>query len=118
MGVRTDAALAIVVLVAITVAFVRVDASLSPPWFVLGGLATLAFELAAARDPAAVRRYWERPAVQYGTLLLAVAGVIAGARIAPSRALSSGLGALATYLVFLGAVLTVRSLRSGRGARQ
>lgn len=112
MGSRTDGALATVVLLAVVGAGVWTDASFVVPFAVLGGLGTLAFELVAARDPAAVRRRWERPAVQLGTGCLAIGTVAVGARVAPSAVLSTAFGVLATYLSVLGAVAADRSRRS------
>ncbi|QLK27485.1 hypothetical protein HYG81_07765 [Natrinema zhouii] len=101
MGARSDALLAVVVLVAAAVASVLVDVVLSPSFLAVGAVSTLVFEAIAARDPDAVRRYWERPAVQGATLVVALAGVVVGARVAPSIVLSFTVGSLVTYLVFL-----------------
>ena len=104
MGARTDAALTILVLVAVGIAFVLVDASLSPLALALGGLGTIAFELVAARDVAIVREYWERPAIQAVSVVLALLVVAVGASIAPTVVLSLFCGGAITYLAFLGLV--------------
>ena len=101
MGARTDAALALLVLVAVGTAFVIVEPGISWVAASIGGLGTLGFELAAARDPNAVRRYWERPLIQGGSVILALAGIAVGAVVAPSSVLSVICGALVTYLVVL-----------------
>ncbi|ELY48520.1 hypothetical protein [Natronorubrum bangense] len=101
MGARTDAALALLVLVAVGTAFVIVEPGISWVAASIGGLGTLGFELAAARDPDSVRRYWERPLIQRGSVILALAGIAVGAVVAPSSVLSFAFGALVTYLVVL-----------------
>ena len=101
MGTRTDAALAILVLAAVGIAFVAVDASVWWPAVAVGGLGTVGFELAAARDPETVRDYWERPVVQALSVALSLVGIAIGAFAAPSSVLSFALGALAAYLVVL-----------------
>ncbi|QSX00170.1 hypothetical protein [Haloterrigena alkaliphila] len=108
MGTRTDAALAILVLVAVGLAFVAVDASVWWPALVLGGLGTIGFELAAARAYETVRDYWERPAVQGLCVGLALLGVVIGAWVAASSVLSFALGSLLTYLAYLVVVPFVR----------
>ncbi|WP_255192511.1 hypothetical protein [Natronobeatus ordinarius] len=104
MGRRTDAALTLLALGAFVVAFLAVDATLSAPFLALGGAGTIAFELLAARDPAAVREYWDRRPVQLASLALAVALAGLGALIAPSSVLSAGIGTLVTYLLYLALV--------------
>lgn len=101
MGARADALLTLVVLVAAAVASLLVDAVFSVPFLAVGAIATLAFEGIAARDPDVIRQYWERPVVQGVTLVVALAGVVVGARVAPSIVLSFAFGSLVTYLVFL-----------------
>ncbi|WP_440763474.1 hypothetical protein [Natronorubrum sp. DTA7] len=104
MGARTDAALTILVLAAVGIALVLVDAPLSPLALALGGLGTIAFELVAARDVATVREYWERPVVQAVSVVLALIVVAVGASIAPTVVLSLFCGGAITYLAFLGLV--------------
>ncbi|WP_254769279.1 hypothetical protein [Salinilacihabitans rarus] len=104
MGARTDGALAAVALAAFAAAFVAVDAAPSVPAFLLGAAGTLAFEAVAARRAAAVRRYWERRAVQVASLAGALALVAVGAAVAPSPLLSAGGGALAAYFLLLALV--------------
>lgn len=111
MSARTDAALTLLVLAAVLGAFVRTNGSVSPPLFVLGGLATLAFEVVAARDSATVREYWERTPVQVVAVVLALVGVMVGIWVASSGVLSTMAGALVTYLGFL-AVIAVDRKRS------
>lgn len=108
MGVRTDAALAVVSLTGFVLAFVYLGAPLSVPFFALGCAGTLGFELIAFRYYATVRAYWERRPVQLGALALsfAVAGV--GAAFAPAAVLSAGIGTLVTYLLFLSVVVARR----------
>ena len=101
MGTRFDAALAALVLVAVGIAFVLAEASVSPVAAIIGGLGTIGFELVAARDVDTVRDYWERPVVQGTSLTLALLGVAIGSIVAPSSVLSFALGTLVTYLVFL-----------------
>jgi hypothetical protein len=101
MGDRTDAVLALAALAVFVGFVVLVDASLSPPFLVLGGLATVTFELLAARAYDSVRRYWERPAVRAASLALAVALAAVGSLVAPEPVLSVCCGAVVTYLVFL-----------------
>ncbi|ELY52970.1 hypothetical protein [Natronolimnohabitans innermongolicus] len=102
MGSTLDAALAVLVLVAVIAAFALVDAALSPLAVVAGALGTIAFELLAARAYETVRAYWERPLVQAGSVGLALLGIVVGARFAPSIVFSFALGALVTYLAYLG----------------
>lgn len=106
MGARTDAILTILVLTAVGIAFVLVDASLSPLAVALGGLGTIVFELVAARDVATVRYYWERPVVQVISVAVALFLVAVGARFAPETVLSLFCGGAVTYLVFLALVQT------------
>lgn len=109
MGARTDAALAGLALVAFVVALRAVDAPLSLSAFALGGAGTIAFELVANRHYRAVRRVWERPVVQAGSLAGAIAIAVGGAIAAPSIVLSAGIGALVTYLLVLAAVPALRA---------
>ena len=104
MGTGTDAALATLVLVAVGGAFALVDARVSLIAALAGGCGTVAFELAAARDPELVREYWDRASVQIAAVALTIAAIAVGARFAPSIVLSFALGSLATYLAFLVAV--------------
>ena len=106
MGTRTDAALAIVALLAFGIAFRAADAALSLPALALGGAGTIAFEIAASRHFEAVRNVWERPVVQAATLVGGVAIAAVGAVVAPAIVLSAGIGTLGTYLVFLSLVAT------------
>ncbi len=94
---RTDAFLSGLVLAGFLLAFVIVDARFSALFFVLGAAATVCFELLSARDPTRVRQVWERPAVQALSLVAAVAVILGGAVVAPSRVLSAGIGALVAY---------------------
>ncbi len=104
MGTPTDAVLALVALAAFVVAGVAVDASLSYPSLLVGAAGTIAFELLATRDPATVREYWERRPVQAASLVLALVVAGVGALVAPRIVLSAGIGALVTYVCFLGLV--------------
>lgn len=104
MGTRTDAALAILVLATVGLAFAAVDATVSWPAAVVGGLGTVGFELAAFRAYETVRDYWERPAVQAVSVVLSLVGIAIGAWLAPSTVLSFALGSLVTYLVVLSLV--------------
>ncbi|MXV61397.1 hypothetical protein GS429_04820 [Natronorubrum sp. JWXQ-INN-674] len=108
MGTRTDAGLAVLVLVAAGIAFLVVEATVWWPAIVIGGLGTIGFELVAFRDPDTVREYWERPVVQFVSVILALVGVAVGARVAPSSVLSFVCGSLLAYLGFLAAVAVVR----------
>lgn len=108
MGDRIDAALAILVLAAVGIAFAAVDAAVSWPGAVLGGLGTIGFELAATRAYETVREYWERPIVRVGSVVLSLIGIVIGALIAASIVLSVALGALVTYLGFLSLVWSGR----------
>ncbi|WP_049928378.1 hypothetical protein [Halopiger goleimassiliensis] len=105
---RTDAALATVVLAAVVIAVAAVDASIRWPAAAVGGLGTIAFELAATRAHGTVRFYWERPVVQGASVVLALVGVAAGAVIAPSSVLSFALGSLVTYLAYLVGTVAVQ----------
>lgn len=109
MSLSSDGALGLVALSAFAGALVAVDAPFSIPFFALGAAGTIAFELVAFRRAETVQRYWQRPAVQTATLLLAFAIVGFGVRIAPSSVLSAGVGSLVTYLVVLAAVLATRA---------
>lgn len=104
MGARTDAVLALSALAVFLVLVTIVDATISLLFLFVGGTATLAFELLAARDPALVRRYWERRSVQLASLAVAIGIAIVGARVAPVLILSLCCGATITYLAFLALV--------------
>ena len=108
MGNRTDAALAILVLAAVGIAFIAVDASISWLAAAVGGFGTIGFELIAAQAYETVRDYWERPAVQALSVALALVGVVIGAWVAASSVLSFALGSLVTYLAYLVVVPFVR----------
>lgn len=101
MGSRRDAALSVLVLVAVGLAFVAVDAAVSLPAAVLGGLGTVAFELVASRSYETIRGYWERPVVQAVSVGLSLVGVAIGTLVAPSSVLSFAFGSLVTYLGYL-----------------
>ena len=101
MGTSTDAGLAVLVLAAVGVAFLLAEAAVRWSAAAIGGLGTIAFELAAARAYETVRDYWERPVVQAGSVCLALLGIAVGTTIAPEIVLSVALGALAVYLCFL-----------------
>lgn len=103
-GARTDAALALVALLAFAVIGVLVDASLSILYLGCGAAATIAFELVAARDPDRMRQYWERRPVQFASLVLAVGGAAVGAQLAPTVVVSLCVGATVAYLVLLAAI--------------
>lgn len=100
-GARTDAALALLALAAFVALGVALDASISVFYLLCGAVATVAFELLAARDPDLVRRYWERRRVQLASLLLAVGAAAIGARVAPTVVVSLCVGAAIAYLVLL-----------------
>lgn len=104
MGTRTDAALALIALVAFVGLAVLADVSLSPLFLLVGGSATITFELLAAREYDTVRQYWERRSVQTASLVAAIGGAAIGTRIAPVLVLSLCCGATATYLGFLSLV--------------
>lgn len=108
MGVRTDAGLALVALVVFLGAFALVDAALSILGLIVGGTGTIAFELLAFRHVETVRRVWERPVVQFVSLVGAVVIAAAGAIVAPAIVLSAGIGSLVTYLVVLAVVPAMR----------
>ncbi|MDQ2050499.1 hypothetical protein RBH26_08360 [Natronolimnohabitans sp. A-GB9] len=108
MGRRTDLALTLLVLVAVGIAFTLADASPSLLAAVVGGLGTIVFELLAARAYETVRSYWERPLVQAGSVVLALAGIAVGAVVAPSSVLSFAFGSLMTYLGYLVVVTIAR----------
>lgn len=106
MGARTDTGLALIALAAFLGAFVLTDSTLSIPALVVGGGGTIAFEIVAFRHFETVRRVWERPAVQLGTLAVAIAIAATGAIVAPAIVLSAGIGTLVTYLAVLLLVLS------------
>lgn len=104
MGTRTDAALALAAL-AVFAGFVALtNAALSLRFLLLGGLATVLFELFAARAYERVRRYWEHRSVQAASFAVAVGLAAAGALFAPGPVLSLCCGATVTYLAVLGSV--------------
>ena len=105
-GARTDAALALIALAAFVALAALVDASISVFYLLGGAVATVAFELLAARDPDLVRRYWERRRVRLASLLLAVGAAAIGARVAPTPVVSLCVGATSAYLVLLLSIRT------------
>lgn len=114
MGIRTDAALAVLALLAFGIAFRVADASVSVPALLLGSGGTIAFEIVAYRRVETVRRVWERPAVQLAALLGAIAIAATGAIVAPAIVLSAGIGALIAYFVVL-SVVSIRRFASRTG---
>ncbi|SER17455.1 hypothetical protein [Natrinema salaciae] len=109
MSLTTDGVLAVIALGAFAGGLAVAGAPLSVSFLAVGGLGTLAFEAVAFGHSEAVRRYWERPSVQAGTLAGAFGLVGVGIAVAPSRILSAGIGAVVTYLLFLSFVLATRS---------
>lgn len=101
MGTRTDGVLALIALAAFLGLVFLTDVSLSISFLLVGGIATITFELLAARDPALVREYWERWPVQLASLAVAIGGAAIGARVARVPVLSLCCGATITYLIFL-----------------
>ncbi|ELY84091.1 hypothetical protein [Natrinema altunense] len=101
MGTRTDAALALLALAAVTSFAVRADVTLAPIFLIGGGTATIAFELLAAREYETVRQYWDRRSVQLASLTAAIGGAAVGARVAPVLVLSLCCGAAMSYLAVL-----------------
>jgi peptidoglycan/LPS O-acetylase OafA/YrhL len=98
MTARRDGAQAAVAILACAGALDRLDAALSPPAALLGGVGTVLFEAVAARHYDRVRRCWERPAAQATALVGVVAVAVAGVRRGTVAPLSAAVGALATYL--------------------
>ncbi|ELZ01565.1 hypothetical protein C482_07314 [Natrialba chahannaoensis JCM 10990] len=101
MSTRVDAALAVLTLTIFGGLALVTDTSLSPLLFAVGGALTVGFELLAARDPARVRRYWERWPVQIGSLVLAALVAVVGAQLAPVVICSLGCGVLVSYCTLL-----------------
>ncbi|QCW03117.1 hypothetical protein [Natrinema pallidum] len=101
MGTRTDAALALLVLAAVASFAVHADVTPSLIFLIVGGAATVSFELLAARAYETVRQYWERRSVQLASLAAAIGGAAVGTRVAPVLVLSLCCGATITYLVVL-----------------
>lgn len=114
MSVRTDGGLALGVLVVFLVLFWIVETTLSWPFFLLGVLGTVGFELISLRYHQVIRTHWERPTVQRLAVLLALAGGGGGAIVAPAESLSAGIGALLAYLVGLGIIVSKRRHSSTR----
>ncbi|MFP8957391.1 hypothetical protein ACLI4Y_11720 [Natrialbaceae archaeon A-CW3] len=102
MGKKLDAGFALGVLGIFVVVAIAVDAPLSSPFLVLGGMGTIVFEVLSYSRHEMIRARWERPAVQIAAVLGAVVLALAGGFFAPSIVLSLGIGALVTYLVLLG----------------
>lgn len=106
MGTRTDGVLALIALAAFVGLAVLADVALSPLLLLIGGLATIVFELLAARAYDTVRQYWERRSVQVTSLAAAIGSAAIGTRIAPVPVLSLCCGVTITYLGFLSLVRT------------
>ena len=106
MGLKRDASLAALVLVATILGLVGSNSSPSLGWFLLGGIVTVTVEVLAGRRHEVVREVWERPIVQLVCLCLALGAIATGSIIAPSIVLSVVLGGNLTYLVMLGVVTT------------
>lgn len=104
MGLKRDASLATLVLVATILGLVFSSASLSIQWVLFGGGVTVTLEALAYRRHAFVRGVWERPIVQVVCLCLALGAVAVGSFVAPSFVLSTVLGGSVTYLAMLGVV--------------
>ena len=105
MSLITDGVLAVIALAAFVGGLAVASAPLSLPFVAVGVLGTLVFEAIAFSHSDLVRQYWERPAVQLGTLAGAFVIVGIGIAVAPSRLLSAGVGALVAYLLVLSVVL-------------
>ncbi len=114
MSRTTDGVLAVVTLAAFVGGLAVANASPSTVFVAVGGLGTLVFEAVAFSHSETVRYYWERPAVQAGTLVAAFGIVGIGIVVAPSSILSAGIGALGAYLVVLVVVSAVRPELEGR----
>lgn len=108
MGVRTDAGLALITLTVFVGAFIIAGSTLSITVLAVGGVGTVVFELVASRHSEPLRRVWNQPVVQFGTLLGAGVIAVLGAVVAPAIVLSAGIGALVMYLLVLVIVLVRR----------
>ncbi|MFP9193284.1 hypothetical protein [Natronosalvus vescus] len=102
MSTKLDAGLALGVLGSFVLVAIAVDAPLSSPFLVLGGIGTVVFEFVSYFRHEAIRTRWKRPEVQFASVLGAIVLAIVGGFFAPSIVLSVGIGALVTYLVLLG----------------
>ncbi|AFZ73309.1 hypothetical protein [Natronobacterium gregoryi] len=106
MSRRVDGVLAGVLLFGLLGAFVATAATLSLPLFFLGSVLTAVLEAVLALRAEAVGQWWAHSVVRGGSLVVALAVVVAGSVVAPSIVLSFALGATVTYLGLLGLVAT------------
>ena len=104
MGLKRDASLAALVLVATILGLLRSNTNPSLGWILFGGGVTVVAEVLAYRHRELVREVWERPIVQVVCLCLGLGVIAAGTFVAPSIVLSTVLGGSLTYLVMLGVV--------------
>jgi hypothetical protein len=99
-----DAGLATLVLLAVVVVGIVIEARFSIPAAIAGSLGTVLAEAVAGRHERRVRRAWRRPAVKAAALVLAGGGIAGGVVLAPTPALSAAGGALLAYLLLVGLV--------------
>lgn len=98
---RRDAALALAVLGPVVLLGVVLDAPLDPVAAAAGAAGALLLELALLRRRVAVRRVWERPLVQAGSVAGALAGAAVSVSVAGPRVLTVVAGGLGAYLALL-----------------
>ncbi|MFB6168016.1 MAG: hypothetical protein ABEJ43_04140 [Haloferacaceae archaeon] len=107
---RRDAALALAVLVPVVWAGAALGAPLDPVAAAVGAAGALLLELALTRRRTAVRRVWERPAVQAGCVAGALAGAAVLVRAAGPLVLTVLAGGLVAYLAVLVALAAQDSI--------
>lgn len=104
MSARRDALLAAITLAGYAALVAVAEVNVSVPVAVAGGGAVVLLEALAGRHATAVRRAWERPAVQavalVGALALGAAAALAGVAVV----LSLVVGGVAAYLALLALV--------------
>jgi hypothetical protein len=104
MGRRRDALLTLAVIAALVALGVVVDAPVDVAALVAGGFGALLLEALLTRDAQRVRRVWDRPAVQAGSVLAAFALAGGGVLLLGPVAVTILVGGLSAYLLVLGAV--------------
>lgn len=105
---RTDALLALGVLVVYLASAVAAGVDPSPGAALAGVLALVGFEAVAGRYEAVVEGLWRRPAVKVVSIVVALGFAVVGLRVAPDATLTFGAATLVAYLVLLALVQTGR----------
>jgi hypothetical protein len=101
-----DAILAITLLTITIGLGITAGARPAPLLLLAGSLCTVLAEVIAGHYHGRVRVLWGNQWVRVGTLWVGLAALTGGVLVAPTRTISTAVGAITTYLLLLGLVVT------------